>query len=53
MMCNKGVEGHQKWILPVVFEGAKEFLESSHFLDGIKEFDVTNDMPEMIPDLLW
>ena len=43
---------HEKYILPVIFDGAQEFLKSSYFADKLP-FDITNDNAEGLVDLLW
>ena len=39
-------------MLPIVFDGAVDFLLSSHLEDGLKE-DVTFDNRDHIPNLIW
>ena len=39
-------------MLPVVFDGASDFLGSSHFEEGLKN-DVTYKDCEFLPDLIW
>ena len=43
---------YKDFVLPIVFDGAMDFMKSSHFKDGLKE-DVTYDMREHIPNLIW
>ena len=49
-VCNKSYE---KYILPIVYEGAQEFLGSSHFATYLREKKLTYEEPDAICDSLW
>ena len=51
-MCYICKRTHNKWMLPVVYEGAVEFLETELF-KGQLPFEITHDNSEGLPNILW
>ena len=49
-VCDKSYE---KYILPIIYEGAKEFLGSSHFAAYLRETKLSYDEPDELCESLW
>ena len=49
-ICN---EDYKESMLPIVHQGAVDFLDSNHFADSLARIVVTNADHDLIPDLLW
>ena len=49
-VCNKSYE---KYILPIVYEGTRDFCGSSHFAKCLRENKLSYDNPEVITNSLW